>query len=578
MTAMRALLLLTLFLFSCSESNSSKEFKRIDNTVIIRLEAEPDQLNPVLKTNAYSAQVLDGIFSFLLSIDPYSFELLPQAAKSLPIIKEVENGLSYTFEIHEDAVWDNGDPITADDFVFSLKSVLHPLVPAQHLRPYLNFIRDVEIDSGNPKKFTVITDDTYMLGTAAIGNSIQLLPEYIYDPEGLLRNIPMKVFCNEEAIQSALEVIPELEKFANNFISKDYSTDPALVIGSGPYKITSIIPGQQVVLEKKENWWGDKLQDEYPSLRAFPKKLIYQIILDNSTAIAALKSEEIDVLTKIDPANFNDLVQSDYISKSYNFETPLSMVYYFLAFNTTNEKLSSKTIRQAFAYSIDVDEVIEKLYDGYAQRTISPMLPTAKYYNSNIEPYKFNPNKAKELLKSEGWEDSDNDGIADKLIGGKKEDLTIRLAIPANSENARNIGLLFQDNAKMAGINIELEAKEGSVLLSDWRQKKYEITISGSTISAFSWDPKQRYHSEGDNRTGFGNAYTDSLIDELRTTKDDNKRLQNYLEIQQIMHEEVAHLYLFVPTERIAIHKRFEPVSSPLSPGFITGLLKLKDE
>jgi len=225
-----------------------------------------------------------------------------------------------------------------------------------------------------------------------------------------------------------------------------------------------------------------------------------------------------------------------------------------------------------------VDEVIEKLYDGYAQRTVSPMLPTAKYYNSNIEPYKFNPNKAKELLKNEGWEDTDNNGIVDKIVMGKKEELSINLAIPANSENARNIGLLFQDNAKMAGINLILEAKEGSVLLADWRQKNYEITISGSTISAFSWDPKQRYHTEGDNRTGFGNAYTDNLIDELRTTKDEDKRFKNYQEIQQIMHDEVAHLYLFVPTERIAIHKRFDPVPSPLAPGYVTGLLKLKDE
>jgi peptide/nickel transport system substrate-binding protein len=578
MTTMRVLFLLTLFLYSCSDSENSSQFKRNDNSVIIRLEADPDQLNPVLKTNAYSAQVLDGIFSFLLSVDPYTFELLPQVAKALPIIKENENGLSYTFEIHESAVWDNGDPITADDFVFSLKCVLHPSVPAQHLRPYLNFIRDVEIDSGNPKKFTVITDDTYMLGAAAIGNSVQILPEYIYDPQGLLRNIPIKVFCNEDAINSALEVIPELKKFAEDFGGSKYSADPAFIVGSGPYKITSINPGQEITLQKKENWWGDQLKDKYPSLRAFPEKLIYKIILDNSTAIAALKSEDIDVLTKIDPANFKDLLQTDFLSKSYNFETPLSMVYYFLAFNTTHPSLSSRNIRQAIAYSIDVDEVIEKLYDGYAQRTVSPMLPTAKYYNSNIEPYKFNPNKAKELLKNEGWEDTDNNGIVDKIVMGKKEELSIKLAIPANSENARNIGLLFQDNAKMAGINLILEAKEGSVLLADWRQKNYEITISGSTISAFSWDPKQRYHTEGDNRTGFGNPYTDGLIDELRTTKDEDKRFKNYQEIQQIMHDEVAHLYLFVPTERIAIHKRFDPVPSPLAPGYVTGLLKLKDE
>jgi peptide/nickel transport system substrate-binding protein len=578
MTIMRSLLFLTLFLYSCSDSSKISDFKRNDSTVIIRLESEPDQLNPILKTNAYAAQVLDGVFSFLLSIDPYSFELLPQTAKSLPIIKETENGFSYTFEIHESAVWDNGEPITGDDFVFSLKSVLHPLVPAQHIRPYLSFISDVEVDTGNPKKFTVYTSGSYMSAVAAIGNSVQLLPEYIYDHQGLLRNIPINVFCNQEAIESAIEVIPELKQFAESFSSSKFSTDPAFIIGSGAYKISSILPGQEIILVKKTNWWGDLLKDEYPALRAFPEKLIYKIILDNSTAIAALKSEDIDVLTKIDPANFKDLMQSDYMAKMYNFETPLSMIFYFLSLNTTNPKLNSKIVRQAIAYSLDIDEVIEKLYDGYGQRTISPVLPTAKYYNSNIEPYRFNPIKAKELLKSEGWEDTDNNGIVDKVIHGKKQDLIIKLTIAANSENSKNIGLLFQDNARMAGIEIELEAKEGSVLLNDWKQRNYEMTISGGTMSAFYWDPKQRYHTKGDNRTGFGNDYTDSLIDELRTTNDETLRLKNYLEIQKIMHDEVAHLYLFVPTERMAIHKRLEPVSSPLAPGYVTGLLKLRNQ
>lgn len=571
-----------LLVLGCQSEGSKQSFNRNPEELIIRLEAEPDQLNPLLKTNAYAAQVLDGVFSYLLTIDHNTFELLPYAVKSLPQINPIESGplkggLTYTFEILEEAIWDDGTPITGNDFVFSLKAALHPEVPAQHIRPYLNFIKEVKVDATNPKKFIVYTAEPYILGLAAIGNSVQLLPAHHYDPEDWLSEIPFNVFTDESLLEKELSNNNNFHQFATNFIGDKFSRDPASIQGSGPYRLISWEAGQQIVLERKKNWWGDSVMERNPALRALPQKIIYKPIINTGTAIAALKSEEIDVLTKIDPANFQDLLRDPAFNQKYHLETPLSLIYYFIALNTQDPILSDRTVRQAIAYAIDIDEIIEKLYNGNAQRTISPVIPSASYYNSNIEPYSFNPNQSENLLVQAGWSDSDGDGYFDKIIQGKKENLEVRLAIPANSENARNLGILVQDNAKLAGISIVLEPKEGAVLLSDWRNRSYQMTLSGSTISPDFWDPKQRLHSEGDNRTGFGNQYTDDLIDDIRITQDERIRTEKYMELQKILHKEVAHIYLFVPTERLAIHKRYDPVTTPLAPGFVSHLLKLRE-
>lgn len=571
-----------LTIWGCQPEKSPQSLNRNPEELVIRLEAEPDQLNPLLKTNAYAAQVLEGVFSYLLTIDHNTFELLPYAVKSLPQINPIESGplkggLSYTFEILEEATWDDGTPMTGNDYVFSLKAALHPEVPAQHIRPYLNFIKDVQVDDSNSKIFTVYTAEPYILGLAAIGNSVQLLPAHHYDPNGWLTNIPFSVFTDESQLKKELSNNNNLHQFATDFTSEKYSRNPASVQGSGPYRLTSWEGGQQITLERKKDWWGDRALNKNQALRALPQKIIYKPIINTGTAIAALKSEEIDVLTKIDPANFNDLLNDGNLNQKYHFETPLSLVYYFIALNTQDIILSDRAVRQAIAYAIDIDEIIDKLYNGNAQRTISPVIPSASYYNSNIEPYPFNPNQSEKLLEQAGWSDSDGDGYFDKVIRGKKEKLEIRLAIPANSENARNLGILVQDNAKLAGISIVLEPKEGAVLLADWRNRSYQMTLSGSTISPDFWDPKQRLHSEGDNRTGFGNQYTDDLIDAIRITQDEKIRTEKYMELQEILHDEVAHIYLFVPTERLAIHKRYEPVTTPLAPGFVSHLLKLRE-
>lgn len=564
-----------------SEPKLQDNWKRKSNDVIIRIDAEPDGLNPLLSTTIYATQINNQLFSYLLFIDPTTLQLIPQLAKSAPEVKEINDGpyaggVAYTFDIHDKAVWDDGKPVTGNDFVFTVKAVLNPKVNAQRYRPFFAFIKDIQVDAKNPKRFTVYTNEKYILGEEAIASTVQVLPAHLYDPQNLLKDIDIKTFTDPEKITALAETDARLQQFADLIQSPKFAREVGAISGSGPYRLESWEAQQKVELVKKADWWGDDLAEEFPALGAYPEKLTFKIIGDAATALAALKAEEIDVVADIDPKDFTDIKQDPLITDVYNLYTPASLSAFFVYVNTRNPKLNDKLVRQALAHSINVDEIINTLYFGLAERLAGPVLPTKDYANKSLAPYSYDPEKAKALLAQAGWTDSNNNGTVDKKIDGQLTELSLTYLISPNREISRNIALVMQENARKAGIGIEPVTKEFTQIIADLRKGEYELSSGGRTVSPTLWDPMQSWHTQGDNRTGFGNAETDKLIEDLRITLDKGKRDEMYKQLQAIIYDEVPEVYLYVPSGRLAAHQRFEVTPTAMHPGFFPNLFKLR--
>ncbi len=562
---------------SATEEATAVDFKRTDNTVIIRLDGEPERLHPVLQTSNYAGQVSSQIFSLLMTQNPQTFEFIPQLAKGRPAVEDRVDGEAFTFELFEEAVWDDGSPVTGHDFAFTMKSVFNPRVQAQRVRAYLSFITDVQVDESNPKRFTVVTNEKFIQAEEYISSLMPVLPAHVYDPEGLLGNIPLRSLTDAAQAEKLAESDPRLQRFADLFSAQQYSREKEFVSGSGPYRLDSWETGQQLVLRKKENWWGDALADRYPGLRAYPDALIYKPILDATTSLAALKAEEIDVMGNIDPQGFLEVREAENTAARYNFFTPVQLSYFNIYINNTLPKLSDKKVRRALAHAIDIDEIIQAQFNGFGERLASPVLPMVDYYNKDLPLIPFDIEKARSLLNEAGWTDSNNDGIFDKEIDGERVALSLSLMITAGRETSRAIGLLIQDNARRAGIDIQLEPLEPSVIFDRLRKKEYELGAAGRGLSPVLWNPKQYWHTQGDNRTGFGNAETDAMIDQILVTRDKVKRDQLYKRLQAIIYDEQPEIFLFMPTGRVAIHKRFEAEVTPIPPNFEPSHFKLKE-
>ncbi len=548
------------------------------NEVIVHELSDPDKLKPLSSTSANANYIEGEIFTGLLATHPVTFEYIPILAESRPEIKEVNEGeysggLTITYVLRKEAAWDNGEPVTARDIEFTYKAIKNPQVDAHNSRPYFEFIDDFKIDEANERKFTLYCKDRYFMAEIWSG-AIGVYPEYIYDPEKLMRKFTIKELNNPANLER-LKSDPDIIKFAQNFDSEKYSREKGFVVGCGPYEFEEWITGQRIVLKKKKNWWGNKLAGSlYSGFEAHPDKLVYEVVNDRTTAVTALKDESIDVMRDIRSKDYNDLRQDEEFLKRFQLTTPIRLAYEYFGFNMKNPKLSDKRVRQALCYSINADQIIDVLYYGLAEKVVGPINPAKKYYNRNIEPYGYDLNKASALLDEVGWKDSDGDGVRDKIINGVKTDLSFTLKYNAGNDIREKMCLFFQESTKKIGAKVEILAKEWTVFLDENKNHDFEIFCAGWVAAPTLDDLKQIWHTQsyngGSNYVGFGNEDTDNLIEKIRYENDETKRNEMYFQMQEILHEEAPYAFIISPKERIAIHKRFNNAEGLVSrPGYM---------
>lgn len=546
------------------KDNNLKSKRAGINEVVIHISADPDKLNGITSTSATADEVARNIFAGMLDNQLDSpFALIPGLAKSRPLIEDItegklKGGLKITYEIREEAVWDNGSPITASDVEFTLKIIKNPKVDCEHLRPYYDFIKDIVTYPDNNKKFTLLCEGKYFQSES--GSSIAPMPEYIYDPEQIMRKFKYSDFNDAKKVDE-FRGNPDIIKFANQFNSEKFAREPEGVIGAGPYTLEKWVTGQRIILKKKENYWGVKLAAEDPEFSNFPDKLIFEIINDESAALAAVKGENLDVSTSFKSKDFIELKKDEKITSKYNLSTPTQLSYSYIGLNMRNPKLSDVKVRRALAYLIDIDQIIEKISYGMATRVVGPTSPQRTYYNADLKLIPFDIAEGNRLLDEAGWKDTDGDGIRDKVINGKNVKLSVTIKIASGNETAERILLLYQENCKKAGVEISIAIKEWTVLLNEMKIHDFEAYMGGWVSHPLSDDPKQIWHTSsydgGSNYVGFGDQRSDEVIDKLRYELDENKRNELYKEFQKLVYDAQPYIFMSTPLNKIAIHKRF---------------------
>ena len=136
-----------------------------------RVFSNPDMLNPINSRDAQAQYIVPLLFMSLEGIDPDAYVLTPDIAAARPTITELtdgefKGGIKLEYEIRPEATWDNGGPITADDYIFTIKSILNPKTNCQPLKPYYEWVGDIVADPSNPKKFTVYAHPSFISFTS----------------------------------------------------------------------------------------------------------------------------------------------------------------------------------------------------------------------------------------------------------------------------------------------------------------------------------------------------------------------------------------------------------------------------
>jgi ABC-type transport system substrate-binding protein len=526
--------------------------------------ADPDGLHPFNARNAYATLIKENIFMYLMDYHPQTLKHVPTLAKSYPIISE--DSLVYTFEIRPEATWDNGDPITARDYEFSIKCAKHPLTDNAQQRNYFSFIKDVKVDSTNDRKVTIYTDAPFFLALTAV-SGIEVISRKHYDPNNYLgKYTVLDLYSREDVVAKD----PDQVKWAEDFNSQANNSDPTRIYGSGPYKVESWTPGDNVTLVRKKDWWGDKVRGQSWYFQAYASKIIYKTIRDRGTLPAAIKNDELDVIRDMSPEDFKAIEEdtAGLIHKNFNIHTPNSYSYTYLGFNTRPSAgrkpvVEDPAVRKAIAHCTNIDSIIANVYLGYGRRQIGPVSPLhPEEYHTELEPLSFDVEQAKKVLDEAGWVDADGNGIREKMIRGKKVELKVEILISNTSETGPRMVDMVINQCQRAGIQMTKNAMDFGTLTTRVREHDFDMFGLGFGSSPLPTDLKQLWFSEnwannGSNYFGFGNETTDSLIEKIRVTLDPEARKPLYWRFQELWYDQLPAIIVMAPKERILIHKRF---------------------
>ena len=567
-----------LFAAICLFSSCKGDLNPADNTINIRLKKDPERINPLIFPNPTAREVYQYIHLPLADFDPETLELTPLLITSIPSEMSIDTGLYtggiyFDIELSNDAKWDNGSPITAEDYLFTIKAINLPLTNAGKYREITQNITDVLADPADPKKIRVIFAKDYMLALEAAVN-IELYPRYYYDSLDVLAKYNFSEI--NEKNEEKLKADSALVGFADQFNSNDLSRNK--MSGAGPYRFVSWTADQNIVLEKKDDYWAKDKKS--PSLQQGPSRIVFHIIPDELTAVTQLKAGSIDIINEISAESYGELSNDTTQKSKYNFYHPSLMKHYYINVNNQDPKLSDKNVRRALAHLIDVDNVIKNLENGMAVSSVGPIHHIKKTFNKTLVPIKYDPENAKKLLNEADWKDTDNNGIIDKVIGGKKVEMELEIFV-SSQPLGKKIAIMLQESASKVGIKIKITEKDFKLIRSEnLKTRKYHLVPAVLSQDIIAWDDLSKWHSENDTPDGsndmsYRSVATDTLINKIITTKSDSDRISLYQQIQEQIYMDQPAIFLYSPEEKIIISKKWNSSSTIKRPGYMANTFTL---
>ncbi|MEO0895008.1 MAG: ABC transporter substrate-binding protein [Bacteroidota bacterium] len=566
-----SLILGILLLVSCrNASNSSGPYLEkngqiiysgpLGPEVVMHMISEPKSLHPTNSTVSQKDEVMTLVYQRLLDIDCETGKLVPVLVEALPIVSE--DGLTFTFTLREEAKWVDGSSITAKDVLFSFKLFFVDAIENGDLKNYAEYIAEFNLYPDNPRKFDLVMSETYMLNDY-IGNLTMILNPGFYDPQGIMEKFSMKALKEDQKLQENEELLA----FAEEFNSTKFGNQVAgFMGGSGPYIIKEWLPEQQIVLVKREDYWGQGLVGN--QFAAYPPSVTFRTIKDEQATVEAIRQQAVDGSAKISPAVFEQILNDSIVNAHYKVQKQSRSTGVMLVLNnqpdgvTQSSIFDDKRVRQAAQFALPMDEILNERLETDFIRANSPVPPGNPHYDPSLVPFAHDPHKAAKLLDEAGWIDRDGDGIREKEVNGQRVDLSFSFDYPPQNITVKSMADEFQKEWKKVGFDVKLAPGSMRAYLGRLSSGQFDMALLALTPPpTLPYDYKSFFHSdnypEGSNFFGFVNAEADSLIDLLRVTVDGDKRQELAFKVNRILAEEVPALFLYHPSKKLVLHKRF---------------------
>ncbi|MBS1270910.1 MAG: Heme-binding protein A [Candidatus Marinimicrobia bacterium] len=470
-------------LFSCSGND------RQYDTLYLYLDNEPKGLDPALSTDFGTGQICALLFDNLVRFGKET-DLQPGIAKSWDIS---EDGLTYTFQLHEGFRFSNGTEITSSVVKQSIERVLNP--ETRSLRTWL---------------FTPVQGArAYIDGEASEVSGIQA--DNPYQVVITLKE-PFAPFLGFLAMPAAAIVPPEVA----DRLGKNFAESP---VGSGPWIF--------------EEWQ----HDSFIRLRANPdyfygkpkiNKAVLKVIPEAFSLIAEFETGQLDLMD-VPQAEFERWTESEKWQNYLHVVNEMNLFY--IGLNCNKPPFDDVRVRRAMSYALDAETILNTTLNGAGVLSHGPIPPGLASYDSTRKRYGYNPDKAKELLAEAGY----------------PRGFTIELWQSQNS-TLNQITEAFQAYYARIGIEVNIVRTDFNLLMDAIRQGEpdmYYMNWWADYPDAENFLYPLFHSSQAARRNRYANPEVDSLIEQNRVTVDPQERIKLARKAEKLIYEDAPYVFLW---------------------------------
>lgn len=441
------------------------------------IEESPTNMDPRVGLDAYSERIGELVFDALLHRDEH-FNLQPALAERW----EIPDARTYIFHLHRGVRFQNGQPLTSKDVKWTFDSLMEGKVRSTKATNY-RWIDHIEA----PDDYTVIF--------------------HLKEPfAALLWNVA----------DGGIGIVPYGS-------GEDFNLHP---IGSGPFRLISQEQNKEVVLERNDDYWGE---------RAHVKRIRLMVVPDATTRALELRKGSADIaINALTP----DMVLTLAKEPGLKILRAPGSIYAYVAFNLRDPVLKDVRVRQAIAYAIDRQPLIHYLWRDQAQPASSVLPPQSWAFDANVQKYGYDPAKARQMLDAAGY----------PAVNGVRFHLTMKTS---TEESSRLMASVFQQQLREVGIALDIRTFEFATFFSDIGHGSYQMYslrwIGGNQdpdILEYAFD-SSRMPPKGANRGFYHNPQVDALIAQARQQTDQEKRKELYAQVQEILARDLPYINLW---------------------------------
>ncbi len=479
----------------------------------------PRFVNPLYATADTDRDLVKLVFSGLITHDANG-EVIMDAAEALEVSPD---GKSYTVKLRPAIRWHNDSPLTADDVVFTIRTIQDP----EYKSPFQSNWQGVTVEKLGDQtvRFTLRQPYAPFIENLAIG----IIPKHLWE------TIP-----REAAPLSDLNLKP---------------------LGSGPYRFKSFTRLKKGPITAYTLTYSPAYYRGGPFLR----RIEFRIFDNESALISAFERK--DITSLVVPLSARTPGAETAAGKVYPLHPP--QIFAVFLNGNVNPALTRKAVREALSQAIDRERLISESLGGRGQVAASPLPAGSLGYREDLEKPRFDPEAAKRILGADGWKDENGDGVLERTEGRGRARKTTELDLAiatANVPELLSAAERIAETWQAIGVKTEVRSLPAKDLeASIIRPRAYPALLFGE-VFGYDPDPFAFWHTSqvkdpGLNIALYSNRKVDEILEEARRTTDREKRAALYGEFQKIVSDEIGAIFLYTPTRSYIVAAEVRGVS-----------------